>query len=231
VQIIEVTALGLRSAALRLRRPRTPLEFLVVPMVHMANAGFYRDVTRLLRDVDIVVVEGVRGRSAVTTALTATYRVLRWRRVELVRDNIPYANLGKPLVTPDLTAGEFMDEWRKVPPIQRAVMWPALLAFIAIRLVMPRGRLLRQVMGIELNDLPSDLDEALADDPMMQALTAERDRRLVEALGVLYDDRSHDGLTVAVVYGAAHVPAIVDCLVKRGYYVRSADWLTAISGS
>jgi hypothetical protein len=113
----------------------------------------------------------------------------------------------------------------------RSAMWPVLLGFIAVRLVTPRDRLLRQVRGTELNDLPSDLDEAMAEHPLMQAMTVERDRRLIEALGTLCEDHSHASLTVAVVYGAGHVPAIIDCLVKRGYYVRSADWLTVISGA
>jgi hypothetical protein len=231
VQVLEVTPLGLRSAALRLRHRQTPLQFLVIPMMHMANASFYRGVTRLLQDTDIVVVEGIRGRSVISAALTATYRVLRWRRVDLVSDCVPYANLGKPLITPDVTADEFRGEWRKVPILMRAAMWPLLLAFIAARLVMPRDRLLRQVMGTELNDLPSDLDDALNEHPFTQAMTDERDRRLIEALATLHEDRSPESLTVAVVYGARHVPAIVDCLVKRGYYVRSADWLPVVSGS
>jgi hypothetical protein len=49
-----------------------------------------------------------------------------------------------------VSAGEFRDEWRKVPTLQRAAMWPMLIAFIAVRLVMPRDRLLRQVMGRSL---------------------------------------------------------------------------------
>jgi hypothetical protein len=57
------------------------LQFLIIPMVHMTNAGFYHEVTRLLQNIDIIVVEGV-GRGAISTALTATYRVLRLRRVE-----------------------------------------------------------------------------------------------------------------------------------------------------
>lgn len=230
MQIIEVTPLGLRSAALRLRHRQTPMQFLVIPMMHMANASFYRGVTRLLQDADIVVVEGVRGRSAISTALTATYRVLRWRRVDLVSDCVPYTNLGKPLVTPDVSVDEFRGEWRKVPIWMRTAMWPVLVGFTAVRLVMPRDRLLRQVMGTELNDLPSDLDEALAEHPVTRAMTVERDRRLIEAIGTLCEDRAQESLTVAVVYGAGHVPAIVECLAKRGYYVRSADWLTAISG-
>jgi hypothetical protein len=229
VQILEVTALGLRSAALKLRHRGSPLQFLVIPMVHMANAGFYRDVTRLLRDVDIVVVEGVRGRSAIGMALTATYRVLRMRRVEMVDQDLPYSTLGKPLVTPDVNADEFKVEWRKMKWYVRAALWPALLGYTATRLVMPRERLLRQIIGDELNDLPSDLDEALADDPLVTALSGERDRRLLRALGALHEERSQDNLTVAVVYGARHVPVVVDYLRERGYFVRSADWLTVIS--
>jgi len=116
-------------------------------MMHMANASFYGGVTRLLRDVDIVVVEGVRGRSAISAALTATYRVLKWRRVDLVSDCVPYTSLGKPLVTPDVSVGEFRGEWRKAPMWMRAAMWPVLLGFTAVRLVMPRDPLLRQVNG------------------------------------------------------------------------------------
>jgi hypothetical protein len=227
VQILEASLLGLRSAALRLRHRRTPLQFLIIPMLHMANAGFYRDVTRRLREADIVVVEGV-GRSAISTALTATYRVLRLRRVELVPDTVPYQALGKPLVTPDLTADEFKHEWRTMPVWMRAAIWPVMLGFIAIRMLTPRRRLLRQLIDDELNDLPSDLDEAIAEHPLSRALTLERDRRLVEALGTLHEQHSQEGITIAVVYGAAHVPAIVEYLADRGYFVRSADWLTVI---
>ncbi|HEU0238858.1 MAG TPA: hypothetical protein VFR11_06200 [Micromonosporaceae bacterium] len=228
MQILEASVLGLRSAALRLRHRHTPLQFLVIPMLHMANAGFYREVTRLLRDADVVVVEGVRGRSAIGTALTATYRVLRLRRIELVPDNVPYRALGKPLVAPDVTAVEFKREWRNMSLWIRAALWPLLLGFTAVRMVTPRSRLLRQVIDQELNDLPSDLDEALAEHPLGQAMIVERDRRLVEALGELHEQRSEERITVAVAYGAAHVPVIVEYLTSRGYFVRSATWLPVI---
>jgi len=228
VQILEVSVLGLRSAALRLRHRHTPLQFLVIPMLHMANAGFYREVTRLLRDVDIVVVEGVRGRSAIGTTLTATYRVLRLRRIELVPDRVRYRELGTPVIAPDVNAAEFRHEWRKMPWWTRAALWPLLLAYTAIRMVTPRARLMRQVIDQELNDLPSELDEAIAEHPLGKAMSVERDRRLVEALGELHEQRSEESITVAVAYGAAHVPAIVEYLTSRGYFVRSATWLTVI---
>jgi hypothetical protein len=133
------------------------------------------------------------------------------------------------LVTPDVSAADVKVEWRKMKWWLRAALWPMLLGLTAFRLVTPRDRLLRQIIGEELNDLPSDLDEALADHPLMTALTAERDRRLLQALGTLHEEKSQDNLTIAVVYGAQHVPIVVEYLRKRGYFVRSADWLTVIS--
>ena len=151
------------------------------------------------------------------------------RRIELVPDTIPYTKLGKTVVTPDLTAGEFRAEWRKTPWWARAFLIPVMLAFTAIRMVTPRKSLLRQVVGEELNDLPSDLDEALADHPLMKVTGGARDERLCAAIEALHAERAHDDITVAVIYGAGHVPVIVDCLRGLGYFVRTGDWLTVIS--
>ncbi|WP_235437560.1 hypothetical protein [Micromonospora sp. RV43] len=73
MQIIEHSVLGTRSAVLRLRRPGSRLEFLVFPMLHVASPALYAAVTKRLRECDLLVVEGVSGRSAVGSALTLTY--------------------------------------------------------------------------------------------------------------------------------------------------------------
>ncbi len=57
MQIIEVTELAVRSAVIRLRRTGTPLQFVLYPMIHMAEPAFYAAVTRRLR-------YGYRPRSA-----------------------------------------------------------------------------------------------------------------------------------------------------------------------
>ncbi len=59
------------------------------------------------------------------------------------------------------------------------------------------------------------------------AFGGERDDRLLAVLSRLHEERSGEDIEVAVVCGAAHVPAIVRGLMDRyGYRPRSADWLT-----
>jgi hypothetical protein len=231
VQILEVTDLGLRSAAMRLHRRGTPMTFLVIPMVHMANAGFYRDVTRLLRDTDLIVAEGIRGKSTLGSVLTATYRVLgRRRATNLVEQEIPYTALGKPVINPDVTAAEFGMAWQKAPLRQRVLMWLMMLVMIPLQLVMPKQQLMRRIADLEINDLPSDMDEAMAEQmpEFEKAVLGDRDLLLLEALRALIDERGHEEITVGVVYGAGHTPAIVQGLRDRDYIVRSAEWLSVI---
>jgi hypothetical protein len=57
MQIIEVTELAVRSAVIRLRRNGSRLRFVVYPMIHMAQPGLYKEVTRRLRQADVVVLE------------------------------------------------------------------------------------------------------------------------------------------------------------------------------
>jgi hypothetical protein len=76
MQIIEHSIVGTRSAVLRLKRPDTELQFLVFPMIHVASPQFFAAVAERLRRCDLLVVEGVAGRSSLTWAITLTYRVM-----------------------------------------------------------------------------------------------------------------------------------------------------------
>jgi hypothetical protein len=44
VQLSEVSATGVRSAAITLRRAETPLRFVLYPMLHLGSAAFDQDV-------------------------------------------------------------------------------------------------------------------------------------------------------------------------------------------
>jgi hypothetical protein len=64
VQIIEVTDVaGVRAAVHTFGRRSTPLQFVVFPMVHLAEAAFYEQVQAKLKDCDLVVAEGVTNGS------------------------------------------------------------------------------------------------------------------------------------------------------------------------
>jgi hypothetical protein len=234
VQIVEVTDFGVRAAAIRLQRRHTPMRIVVYAMIHMAAPAFYAEVARRLGRADVIVVEGVGGgerrRSPLISALTLSYRVMRFnRRLRLVEQDIDYAAFGVPVVCPDVTADQFTTGWRRVPPAERVLMWCLLPVVIVVRLF--GGTRMLWNLEMERNDLPSSMDEDIADrhPELTDVFGGLRDDRLLDALSRLYEERGNEEIEVAVVYGAAHVPAIVHgMLARHDFRPRSGDWLTVV---
>ncbi|MEV0898520.1 hypothetical protein [Actinoplanes sp. NPDC049802] len=230
MQIIEVSDFGVRSAVVRLRRTGTPMCFVVYPMIHMAEPAFFAAVSRRLRTADVIVTEGIGGDggfSLLGRALTLSYAVLRFnRRAGLVRQEIDYGSSGADIVRPDATTAEFTAGWRRAPLKQRLYVWMALPVVMVVRLF--GGARTVWSRALELNDLPTPLDEAFAEQQphLHDALVGDRDAMLLQALYRLHEERCDEQIEVAVVYGAGHVPAIVHGLIRYGYRPRSADWLT-----
>lgn len=232
MQIIEHSIVGTRTAVLRLRRPGSPLQFVLFPMLHVASPEFYAAVAQRLRQCDLLVVEGVSGRSVLTWAIMLTYRIMPAnRRCGLVVDNIEYGSLGVELINPDVTAAEFAQGWRVMPLRYRILMWCVIPIVAVAQFFGGTRRLLSP--EIELNDLPSARDETYSDSEFAEhferTFGGDRDERLLAVLSELVRTRSSERIDVAVVYGAGHVPAIVRGLMDRhGYRPRTAEWLTVL---
>ena len=231
VQIVEHSVIGTRSAVLRLRRPGTGLQFVVFPMFHVASPQFYAEVSERLRHCDLLVVEGVSGRSVLSWAITATYRFIPAnRRSGLVQDSIPYDSLGVPLINPDVTAGEFTQDWRRLPLRTRLLMWLIMPVVAVLQLFAGRSWMLGP--EVEVDDLPADLDDHEVAEQLAGVFGGTRDERVLAALSEIYRDRSAERIDVAVVYGAGHTAAIVHGLLKQhGYRPRSSEWLTVVAPS
>ncbi|MFC0504777.1 hypothetical protein [Micromonospora costi] len=232
MQIIEHSIIGTRSAIVRLRRPGSHLQIVLFPMLHVASPQFYTAVAERLRQCDVLVVEGVSGRSVLGWAITVTYRVMPAnKRSGLVADTIAYRSLGVELINPDVTTAEFARGWRSMPLRHRALMWCAIPVVAVVQFFGGTRRLLSP--EVELNDLPSARDEMYADSEFAEHFArtfgGERDERVLAALAELIRTRSAERIDVAVVYGAGHVPAIVRGLADRhGYRPRTAEWITVL---
>jgi hypothetical protein len=231
MQIIEVTDLGVRSAVIRLKRRDTPLQYVLYPMIHMAKPSFYAAVTTRLKRADVVVVEGVSrsrdGGAVLVRALTSSYRVLRFnRRARLVEQDIDYGSLDVEIVRPDVDSAQFKAAWSRIPLADRLLMW-VVLPFVVLVWLFGGTRMIWS-SALEQNDLPSPEDEDAAEamPELERAVVGERDDRLLAALRRLHEERAHEAIEVAVVYGAGHVPAVVTGLMRYGYRPRSGEWLT-----
>jgi hypothetical protein len=215
VQIIEVTGFGVRSAILRLRRTGSPMQFVVYPMIHIGSSAFYEEVSNRLRRAQLIVAEGVKdgGRpSVLSLALTLSYRVVRFnRRVNLDVQDIDYEALGVPVVNPDVTTDEFRTSWSRIPIASRLLVWCVLPVVVLGRLVGATSAIWTK--ATEVNDLPSDEDERLAESQpeLMHAMLDERDERLLACLSELHEERGAEEIEVAVVlHSGPSEPAAAD---------------------
>jgi hypothetical protein len=227
VQLLEVSSFGVRSAVVRLQCAQTPMRFVLFPMLHVGSAAFYSEVAARLRGCQLVVAEGIRGRSASVTALTRAYRLLRRsRRLDLVVQELDLGGLGVPVVGADMSAAEFGQRWRRLAVVPRLLIWCLVPVFAAGMALFGSRRFLARALG-SLDDLPAR-EERVPEgfEALEQLIVNERDRLLLDALASIHEQRRDEPIAVAVVYGAAHMRAVVHYLSARfGYRPVEADWL------
>jgi hypothetical protein len=251
VQIIEATEAGIRAVELRLQRHGSPLQFLLYPMMHIGQPEYYQEIARRLGQADLIVAEGV-GRDdapAETKAaapaqalarlsspmywLTSSYRTMAEdQNLGLVEQNLDYDAIGVPVVCPDFTAEQFDEQWRTIPVWQRGAMLAVAAPVLAAqRLFGSRWLYNRLVNDASMDDLlnPEELFVVNTEEELDRVILHGRDVPLLKMLTDLHEKRCQEPITVAVVYGAAHMRAVLLGLRPLGYRVVSGDWLTVIT--
>ncbi len=228
MQILEVTGYAIRSAAITMRRPETPLKFSLYPMVHFAAPSFYAEVRRRLRSCDLIVSEGVSGQSMQSSAMNLTNRFFPGGRQRDLVGQTDEAVLppGIPVLRPDLPLVDLNRELHKLPTInQLAFIAGTHLTAAALALIGPSIFL---DDDLAVHDFPFTVrQERVRDTPEAHAALDYRDRLLLAELTAVHEQRSAEPITVGVVYGAAHMPAVVNGMIgKYRYRVREAEWMT-----
>lgn len=215
----------MRAAVIELRRPGSPFRFVLFPMVHIGEARYYAEVRRLLRECDLVVAEGILGRSRRASALTMAYRLTKGGRLGLVQQNLDLKSLRVPVRYPDMRGEDFDKAVGTIPFRQRWMLWITLPVYVPY--VFAFGTRARLARALELDD-----DHGLGGyiegfDEWEEVLVDQRDRLLIEELSAIHEEHHAEPLTVGVVYGAQHMIAVVHVMSARfGYVPRAARWVT-----
>jgi hypothetical protein len=221
---------GVRSAVITLKAPDTGMRIILFPMLHLGSASYYQSVTARLADCDLIVAEGIAGKSATARAVTLAYRLpARRRRLALTVQRIDYARLGIPVVRPDMTARQFRERWRSVPLLHRLAIWCLVPPFALSFALLGTRRTLGRQLGTE--DLPDPLEAQTRQllPQLHEVILDHRDLLLTDCLASIFVARHTEDIDVAVVYGARHMPAVTRELFRRyGYRPRTADWLTVL---
>ncbi len=229
MQIVESNMFGVRVACYRLRRPSSQLEFVLLPMIHIGSTAYYAKVQAILEGCDEVIFEGLG--SSRTTLLTSSYRWPTYRRrLQLVtqKQAICMGKLKARLVHADVSGSEFQHSWQRINWRHRIAM-QILAPLYGIWLFLTASR---ESIGKRLgrDDLRTRND-ILRDETVPgfdAAFSDERDQRLIGAIESA-QARDAPGSKVAIVYGAAHMHAVLNHLMaKHGYIVVGSDWLTVM---
>jgi hypothetical protein len=170
----------------------------------------------------------VRRGGLAASAITASYRIpARFGSLGLVEENIDYDQLGVPVLYPDMTDAAFDDGFRALPAWQRALIVTALPLFGLHQAAFGSRRALARHLALDDTDWPARQAALEKMGGVAKLIGEQRDHLLLTALDAVHDTCCGDPITVAVVYGAFHVPPLLQRLRSRhGYSVRGAEWLT-----
>jgi hypothetical protein len=224
MDIVEAGALGARAAVVEMRAKGSRCRFTLYPMLHIADPTCYAEVSARLAAHDLIVVEGV-GRSRPTSLLTLGYRMVgRHSRLGLQVQPRNLCDVGVPLVRPDMTGPEFARRWRELPLWERVLVHLGAPAVALYLTLFGTRRWLAHNVAIDDDILSIEEPSGLGLDKLV---SDQRDALLCAALTEIHETRREEELSVAVVYGAAHVrPAVTYLHARHGYVVHSGEWLT-----
>jgi hypothetical protein len=221
MQYIESSVIGLRSAVFTLARPATPLRFVVFPMVHVAEPDFYRQVAARAGECDLIVAEGA---PAGCTPAQEWMSRIRWDDLVDQMAGLDLEALGVPV------QWEYAEHDRPKSGREQAVAKVVdSAAAVALRALGRYGN----PLGLPSLEQSDEHDERwerrdsllgrILDDRVLHG----RDSQLVQALGAIHRERCGEPIKVAVVYGALHIPAVVDFLGEDyRYRPGNAVWFT-----
>jgi hypothetical protein len=217
VQFIESSIVGVRSAVLTLACRTSPMRFLLFPMVHVGEPSFYREVTNRVRDCAIIVAEGSPGGSQPVQEWMS--RIRADRLVDQI-GALDLDSLGVPIFW-EYTAPQPRTRAERVAQTAEDSV-----GAVALRLLGRYG----DPLGLPNLDEADDHDDRWVSGRyarwMRERIVDRRDDALNRRLTALHQEHRARPITVAVVYGAGHMPAVVEHL--RGeyrYHVQHAEWL------
>jgi hypothetical protein len=226
MQFIESSIVGLRSAVITMTHRATPLQFILFPMVHVGEQAFYDEVAARARLCQLLVAEGVPVADVPAQSWMARHH---WGHLVDQVAALQLETLGVPV------------RWEAGPHAEPRSTRERLTSHAADIAGAATIGLARKFYNPEPRGL-SSLDQAEAYDESAENLTgswlerllehnivAVRDARLMGVLDEVHRDHATDQLTVGIVFGAAHMPAVSNHLSGRhGYIASSAEWLTII---
>jgi hypothetical protein len=207
-----------------MRHPDHDLRITLYPMFHIGSPAFYDALSDDLRRFQVFLLEGVRWKG-----LRGPLYDLAARNVGLVsqRERLRLPE-GAERLSLDMSEVEFTREagalrlhWRLLLRFLRPVLWAVTLTASG-----------RHAVWDAISKEKYARRRQAADTPLEQLIKDKRDRRMCDVLRAVAQDpvRIRVAHPIAVVGGAAHMPALYLTLRSCGYEEGSVRWFEVLDG-
>lgn len=228
MQFTEKNSFNMRAAVYSLKKDSTALEFVIFPMIHVGSREFYQEISRRLASCDLLLVEGVKSKKA--AILTLAYRCIKKiRRMDLITQNegIRLDEFRNEILNTDMEGDAFDERWSALPITLRVQLFLVVPFVVVYLFIFGTRESLAEHLVVE--DLPSDEDLLNEDESFSRfdsLLDDERDRKLIEHIANVNNERSQTSQRIGIVYGALHMRCVMAFLMQKlNYRVVKADWV------
>lgn len=223
MQFIEANSFELRSVLYELECRDEPLRFVLFPMIHIGEKRYYEDIAARASRCDLLLVEGVP--SVWARISTRSYALFASRLGLVTQQELKLGAHRAKIVNADMSAAEFDCAYSHLPLLAKAIL-PVVLPVYGLYFFFAgtREQLAKQ---LDTTDLPSReeiLETTEEIDALNDLILSRRDRAFIRRLQSLSEDSHGKALTVGIIYGARHMPAIFRFLSDHlGYRVTSSS--------
>lgn len=217
---------SLVSVIHRLKKSGDALEFLLLPMLHVGTQEFYDEVGRRLMACDLVFAEGIDSKRA--RLISLPYRLAaRSFRLNLVSQTnaLNVSNFKNKIVATDLTGASFDKNWSQLQLRLRITLLIAMpLSAIYLFFFVDRRKLANYILQ---KNSTSEYDRDDGFEEFARLVGGDRNRKLIQHIQQLYEERKKEPLTIGIPYGAKHMSRIMKFLLNRlGYRVIAFERIT-----
>lgn len=228
MQFTEKNSFNLRAAVYSLKKDSAALEFVIFPMIHVGSREFYQEISSRLASCDLLLVEGVKSKKG--AILTLSYRcVKKIRRMDLItqHEGIRLDEFRNEILNTDMEGDAFDERWSALPITLRVQLFLVVPFVVVYLFIFGTRESLAEHLVVE--DLPSD-EDLLNEDESLSLLDSllddERDRKLIEHIANVNNQRSQTSQRIGIVYGALHMRCVMAFLMQKlNYRVVKADWV------
>lgn len=230
MQFLESSALGLRAAIYELKSPRSDMEFLVFPMVHIGDPKYYALIKSYLMSCDYLVYEGVRSKKV--WLMTQSYKIItRKKSLNLVtqKEALNIKELPVNLIHGDVTNREFNSAWKNIPFYYKSLLLVIAPLYGIYSYLTSTRESIAKGHTVDDNTAFDNLPTNKASIAQREAIRVSRDKQLIRTVEEHINKLGHTKSRTAIIYGANHIPAVMYFLTQEcNYKVKNSEWIKAI---